>query len=140
MHGKKIILEGVRFGYGADVIADALTVRERWGLNNRQKPKKKTSRGSIAVRIKRDGVDDWRLIVQVSRYNDLTCGRGGMIGVDFNDGFLAVACIGVDGNCARRDLDRFDIGSYGGTMNSAAMQWRRPRSRSFAWQWPPADR
>ena len=37
-----------------------------------------------------------------------------MMGVDFNDGFLAVANVGADGNCARRDLHRFDVGSYGG--------------------------
>ena len=113
-HGKKILLETVRFGYGADVITDALTVRERWGRNKQQKPEKKLSRGSIAVRIKRDG-DDWRLIVQVARHNDLTPEKGGMISVDFNDGFLAVANVGADGNCARRDLHRFDVGSYGGT-------------------------
>ena len=113
-HGRKITLEGVRFGYGADVIADALTVRERWGRNKSQKPERKVSRGSLAIRIKRDG-DDWRLIVQVARHNELAAERGGFIGVDFNDGFLAVANVGPDGNCARRDLHRFEIGAYGGT-------------------------
>ena len=39
-HGKKIVFEAVRFGYGADVIADALAVRGRWGRNKQQKPER----------------------------------------------------------------------------------------------------
>jgi hypothetical protein len=113
-HDSKIVIENVQFGYGADVILDALTVRERWGRNKSQKPERKVCRGSLAVRIKRDG-DDWRLIVQVARHNELAAEQSGCIGVDFNDGFLAVANVGADGNCARRDLHRFGIGAYGGT-------------------------
>ena len=113
-HGRKLVIENLRFGYGYDVIADALTVRERWGRNRQQKPEKKVTRGSIAVRIKRDG-DEWRLIIQIARHNEAAAECGGFVGVDFNDGFLAVADVAPDGNCARRDLHRIEIPAYGGT-------------------------
>lgn len=114
-HGRSVTIRGVRFPYGGDVIADAVTPRERVSVNKQGETVRKVGRNSLAVRLKRDG-DAWRLVVQCSRLNEEMQTSGATVGVDFNDGHLAVAIVGQDGNPTRRDLHTIPIDHYGGTQ------------------------
>jgi IS605 OrfB family transposase len=97
VHGQYVTIGNVSFSYGADVISAALDHKR-----------------SIAWRLKRDETS-WRAICQIGEEHSETAVSPGIVGVDFNDGFLAVAELDGEGNPARRRLSRVEIPSYGGT-------------------------
>jgi IS605 OrfB family transposase len=141
-HGRVITLAGLTFPYGSEQLRGALqrnqavmaenrrckTLGGKRAMRERDEPINEIYGGSIAWRIKnRNGA--WYAICSIGEEHDQIEEQPGAIGVDYNDGFLAVAELGGDGNAARRDLHRIDIPSYGGSqaqrrdaMNKAVRQ------------------
>ena len=103
-HGKHLVIEGVRFGYGEEQLLAALESNAEHAAHRSEQGEKAaraTELGqALSYRFKRDG-RGWRLFVTTYMMDVpvVTDRRRGAIGVDLNADHLAVAETDSSGNC-----------------------------------------
>ena len=103
-HGKHLVIEGVRFGYGEEQLLAALESNAEYAAHRSEQGEKAaraTELGqALSYRFKRDG-RGWRLFVTTYMMDVpvVTDRRRGAIGVDLNADHLAVAETDSSGNC-----------------------------------------
>ncbi len=123
LHGKYLIIKGVRFAYGHEQVLSALDSNVEYARHRREhgeKAARATNLGqAISYRFKRDK-KSWRVFVTTAMMDVpvVTDQRRGAIGVDLNADHLAVAETDASGNC----INAFSVPlvTYGKSRHQAA--------------------
>ena len=123
LHGKYLIIKGVRFAYGHEQVLSALDSNVEYARHRREhgeKAARATNLGQpISYRFKRDK-KSWRVFVTTAMMDVpvVTDQRRGAIGVDLNADHLAVAETDASGNC----INAFSVPlvTYGKSRHQAA--------------------
>ena len=105
-HGRYLVVEGVRFAYGHEVVLTALQANAEFAAHRRQhgeKAARETDLGeAVSYRFMRDSIG-WRVFVTVDAVPApvVTDWRRGAVGVDLNADHLAVTETDSSGNWLR---------------------------------------
>ena len=122
LHGKYLVIEGVRFAYGHEQVLAALASNTEYVAYRREHGEKAacaTELGqAVSYRFKRDG-KGWRVFVstQMMDVPVVTDRKRGAIGVDLNADHLAVAETDASGNYL--NAWRVPLVTYGKNTNQA---------------------
>jgi IS605 OrfB family transposase len=118
-HGKRVVLSGVNFAYGHDIIIAALASSQRVASTTKAgKPIVKRVGSALSYRFVR-GAKGWRVFVscEAAPIKQSSNAKLGAIGVDINADHLTVSEIDRFGNLVH--AQRIDLHTYGKTTDQA---------------------